>query len=190
MNKKKFIISLIISFLLGGLFFRYSSAFFFDAINFVEDQGILGNIIDFLGNIFIAITSAMIAYFVSSYQTNKSEKEFNEKRLQESNMYLKLLAMEISTHKIMLQSILNSEGKDFEQIKKDLEKMSTFIWNGAIEKINVDNEDLARIYKYYMSLFYLKNISVEDIIIKDMLLIRNHLSKSEKAVEYINSLID
>ncbi|MDV4863263.1 hypothetical protein NNG55_09275, partial [Enterococcus faecium] len=89
MNKYLTFALLVCSFILGMLF----KGLHWEAIaHFIKNNDLLGNIVDFMGNILIALTSAGIAWFIS----NRDKKELRKRQKHESIMALKLLKLEIS----------------------------------------------------------------------------------------------
>ncbi len=120
-----------------------------------------GNIIDFLGNVLIAMTSAGIAWYVSYKESSKNQKKDLFERKQEQQGMLRLLVLENNFNKASFETI--SEGDDYPAIQSELSRLRNKIWDSLKFKLDQPSKVLEDIYLYYYQIESAKELSVEDI---------------------------
>ncbi|MCC4043738.1 hypothetical protein [Enterococcus gallinarum] len=148
-----FLLFSIIVFFLG----RYSHK-----INLlIMDNNLYGNIIDFLGNISIALTSAGIAWYVSYKESSKNQRKYMLEKKQEQLGMLKLLALENTFNKASFETI--SETNNCLEKQSELSRLRTKIWDSLKFKLDQPSQVLEDIYLYYYQIESAKELSKEGI---------------------------
>ncbi|NBA63082.1 hypothetical protein [Enterococcus mundtii] len=177
MNKYLTFTLLVCSFILGILF---KSLNFGEMAHFVNDNDLLGNIVDFMGNILIALTSAGIAWFIS----NRDKKELSKRKKHESIMALKLLKLEISIHVTKLNNLISNH-EDYEKSINEIRNLNIDVWEKNFNKLDVSDDLLEKFHKYYIGLRELGFISEEELNDSQSNYLENQKNKSLKAIEVI-----
>lgn len=128
---------------------------------FIEKRELLGNIIDFLGNILIALTSAGIAFFVSKRESSLNDKNIHIKKIKERKGMLQLLKIENSFNISILDSTAETENLD-EKIEI-LQGLTTRIWEDLRFKIDLSYGELEDISIAYYQIEISKNLTKSEI---------------------------
>ncbi|EOI6652785.1 hypothetical protein ACMVKS_000806 [Enterococcus hirae] len=182
MNKYVTAILLICSFVFGVLF---KDLLWVSIIHFVKDNSLLGNIVDFMGNIVIALTSAGIAWFIS----NRDKKEINKRKKHESIMALKLLKLEISIHITKLNNLISNHN-DYEKSISDIRNLNVDVWEKNFNKLDISDDLLEKFHKYYIGLRELGFLSKEELDDTQAKFLENQKNKSEQAIEVIEKTLN
>lgn len=187
---KKNILILILGVILGGILVRiFNEWSLSNVIGKLTDLNILGNTIDFFGNVIIAITSAFIALLVSKIEIRKS-KDIEEKRIcSEKKTYLNLLKLEVETHLVVMENLVATSSDTKEDFTKDFESLDSVIWGTYIEKMHLDDSALEKMYKYYLSLSKIIKLPINEVKEEDYAIIRSAISNAKGAISLIDKEI-
>lgn len=179
MNKYLTFALLVYSFILGTLF----KGLHWEAIaHFIKDNDLLGNIVDFMGNILIALTSAGIAWFIS----NRDKKELRNREKHESIMALKLLKLEISIHLTKLNNLIDNH-EDYEKSISEIRNLNIDVWEKNFNKLDISDDLLEKFHKYYIGLRELGFISEEELNDSQSHFLENQKNKSMQAIKVIET---
>lgn len=155
-------------------------------ISNITSKKLTGNIFDFIGNILIALTSAGIAWFISS----RDKKEIKEKNIRDSIMTLKLMKIEISIHKAKLTNLIEQDRIEYRQCTDDIKKLNTDVWNKNFNKLIISDQLFEKFYKYYLALSELSFLNEDELLEKEKTYLKQHINKSEQAIEKISKEIE
>lgn len=179
MSKLTQAILIIASFICGAIFTNF---LFPEISNFVVNNELIGNIFDFMGNILIALTSAGIAWFVSS----RDKKQLEKVKLRDSYMTLKLLKLEIGIHHTKLNNLISQNELEYSEYMDEIKKITSNIWNDNYNKLVISDDLFERFHKYYLSLSELSSLSEEEVKSQEKKYLQQQLHKSAQAVKVID----
>ncbi|MGG5306552.1 hypothetical protein IGK38_001215 [Enterococcus pernyi] len=154
--------------------------YYLNVSNFIIKKELLGNIIDFVGNILIALTSAGIAWFVSKreYATSKERERINA--VKEKKGMLQLLKIENEFNLNNLESAYETEAP--ESKTEILKQLTTSVWEDLRFKIDLTYEELEDISICYYQIDITKKLIPSEI--------KNNPELIEELREVLNELND
>ncbi|EOA3430736.1 MAG: hypothetical protein SPG88_02450 [Enterococcus hirae] len=154
--------------------------YYLNVSNFIIKKELLGNIIDFVGNILIALTSAGIAWFVSKreYATSKERERINA--VKEKKGMLQLLKIENEFNLNNLESAYETEAP--ESKIEILKQLTTSVWEDLRFKIDLTYEELEDISICYYQIDITKRLIPYEI--------KNNPELIEELREVLNELND
>lgn len=186
MNKKNILI-FVLGVVLGIILVRIVNVWSLsNIIDRLLDLNILGNTIDFFGNILIAITSALIAWWVSKSEIRKVETSEKKRICSEKKTYLNLLKLEVGTHLVVMENLVATSGDGEEDFTEDFESLDSVVWVTYIDKMHLEDKDLEKMYKYYLSLSKIIKLPVDEIKENDYSIIRDAISNAQGAISLID----
>lgn len=150
-------------------------------------NNLYGNIIDFLGNVLIAITSAGIAWYVSKNESLKSRRKELMDIQQEQKGMLQLLKIENTFNRASFETIL--ESKTNEKKIEELDRLRSSIWDSLKFKLNQPDGVKEDMYLYYYQIETAKELTVSEIE-SDESLIKRLAEMNSDVLLMLESLID
>ncbi|WP_313627510.1 hypothetical protein [Enterococcus italicus] len=192
MNKKRSYLYFICGTLLfiSGFFLHWliNNLNFYDTFTKLVSYNILGNIIDLIGSIVIAITSAIIASVVSKNEIRKSGMIEKNRILIEKRTYLQLLKLEIDTHLTVFNNIIENSDAQKDSIS-DFIAIETTVWDKYNEKMHLDSESLEKMYKYYLTISKFKELQSFEVRSNDYKVVRQQIQHAQGAIKMITSIL-
>lgn len=185
-DKLLFFLSYIGIFLLGGLIAPFISSFTSNLFDKIKENGLLGNMVDLIGSIVVACMSAIIAYIVSNSQAKKHNERERISAENESKTYFRMLIIELGTHKTLIENIVSNPEVKYETCIKELQNLRQDVWEKYADRLHADSETLEKLYKYYVSLSSLKDLSDEELKNKEKNYLQVHIDQINKAIDYLN----
>lgn len=147
--------------ILCGIFIFFLGKYSPEIVLFISKRGIYGNIIDFLGNILIALTSAGIAWYVSKNESTKSKRMELAKITQEQIGMLRLLKLENTFNQASLNTV--HEACSSHEKKNELSRLRTNIWSNLRFNLDQPYSVLEDLYLYYYQIESAKELTVEEL---------------------------
>ena len=154
---------------------------------YLEGNNLVPNVIDFLGNIIISLSSAYIAYFVSKKQVEKSERKIQLDFKQKNDIMLKRLAKEIELNITLIEaSVEHSDPMGLLNIELS-------VWDWAFKNVDLPSDIFDNVYDLYCTLKIIRSscseMSKEELESNASTYIYKIESVHKKIIDYINNEI-
>ena len=154
---------------------------------YLEGNNLVPNVIDFLGNIIISLSSAYIAYFVSKKQVEKSERKNQLDFKQKNDIMLKRLAKEIKINIKLIEACVEHSNPT------GLLNIELSVWDWAFKNVDLPSDIFDNVYELYRTLRIIRSscseMSKEELESNASTYIDKIESVHKKIIDYINNEI-
>lgn len=164
-------------FLLVLIFYTSQSSL----IPFLVNNTAVSNMVDLIGNVLIAITSAIIAWFTTEYQLRNQKFQENERTRKINKVFLILIREEITFNLKLFD--LAIETKNMAPVSK----IQSTVWSDSIEGTELDDDIISKLYSYYRDLSIAKDGEYNNEF--DQSIIESYVKESKNLLEQINKML-